>query len=263
MRFSAHIDALYNEVPFEERFALAKADGFDYVEIWDWDNKDQDVLKAKLKEYNLTLSAMSGDKQYDMCNPAHYEVYVPQVKESIDKAVEFGCLNVVIHSNELTPAGPVTNSYSELSDCVKICSMFRNLKDLAPYAEEKGVTLIVEPLNIVTDHMGNYLTTVEQTADLVKAVGSPNIKVLNDIYHMYLNNGKIAETWDKNLEYIGYVHFADAPGRHEPGTGVINYKGVFDHMRKIGYEGIIGTELFTTTNTADAIAAIKAVAGEF
>lgn len=260
MRFSAHIDALYGELPFAERFAAAKADGFDYVEIWDWDNKDEEVVKTKLKEHQLTLSAMSGDKQYDMCNPERYQVYVEEVKQSIDKAVVYGCPTLVIHSNELTPAGPVSNSYPELSECTKLCAMFRCLKTLAPYAEEKKVTLVVEPLNTVTDHMGNFLTSVAQTADLINAVGSPNIKVLNDIYHMYLNNGKIAETWDKYLKEIGYVHFADAPGRHQPGTGVINYKKVFEYMRKVGYEGIIGCELFTTTNTADAIAAIKEAA---
>ncbi len=260
MKFSAHIDALYNELPFAERFEAAKNDGFDYVEIWDWDNKDEAVLKVKLKEFGLTLSAMSGDKQYDMCNPAHYDVYVAEVKESIDKAVELGCLNVVIHSNELTPAGPVSNSYPELSEAAKLCAMFRCLKALAPYAEEKKVTLVVEPLNIVTDHMGNFLTSMKQAADLIDAVGSPNVKVLYDIYHMYLNEGKIAETWDKFLPEVGYVHFADAPGRHEPGTGVINYAAVFAHMRKIGYPGIIGCELFSTTNTADAIAAIKIAA---
>ena len=68
MKFSTHIESLYNELPFEERFAAAAADGFKYVEMWDWDNKNLEVVKAKLKENGQVLTAMSGDKRYDMCN---------------------------------------------------------------------------------------------------------------------------------------------------------------------------------------------------
>lgn len=262
MKFSAHIESLYNELPFEERFAAAAADGFKYVEMWDWDNKNLEVVKAKLKENGQVLTAMSGDKRYDMCNPDHFTPYVAQVKESILTAKSLNCPNVVIHSNELSPQGPVTNSYPELSEAAKLCAMFRKLKALAPFAEENGITLVIEPLNTVTDHMGCFLTSVEQTADIVKAVGSPNVKVLYDIYHMYIENGKITETWDKCLNEVGYVHFADAPGRHEPGTGVINYAGVFAHMRKIGYKGFLGCELFASNETKAAIKAIKEAAGE-
>lgn len=260
MKFTAHIEALYQELPFEKRFAAAKKDGFNYVEIWDWINKDLDQIIELCKQNQVTLTAMSGDPQYDMCNPADHEKYVAQVKTSIDVAVKLNCANVVVHSNELTQAGPVKNPLTELSDTVKLCSMFRNLKELAPYAEKAGVTLIVEALNVVTDHIGNFLIDTKTAAELIKAVNSPSVRVLYDAYHMYLNEGKLCEITEKYLPQIGYIHFADAPGRHDPGTGVINYRNFFDFLKEKGYDGFASCELFAVSSTKEAIAAVKAAA---
>lgn len=262
MKFDAHVEALYQELPFAERFAAAKKDGFKYIEIWDWDNKDLDELTRLCAENELAIAAMSGDKLYDMCNPDDDEKYIAEVIESIRVAEKIGAQSVVIHSNELTPAGPVKNEHKDLSDTVKMCSMFRKLRALAPYAEEYDVQLVVEPLNIVTDHMGNYLTSTQQTAELLEAVNCPNIKMLYDVYHMYLNEGKLCETLDKYVSYIGHIHIADAPGRHEPGTGAINYANLFRHLDKLGYDGTVGCELFALKDTATAIAAVKDAAGD-
>lgn len=262
MKFDAHIEAMYQELSWAQRFGQAKQDGFNHIEIWDWDNKNLDELVKLCLDNDLSIAAMSGDKKYDMCNPADHEAYVAQVIESIRCAAKIGAANVVIHSNELTQTGPVKNPLTELSDTVKLCSMFTNLRELAPYAEEYGVTLVVEPLNTVTDHIGNFLTSTQQSAELIQAVGSPNIKVLYDVYHMYLNEGKICETLQKYISTIGHIHFADAPGRHEPGTGVINYAKVFSYLDELGYEGTIGCELFPKESTAKAVAAIKQAAGK-
>lgn len=261
MKFDAHIEALYQELPWKQRFSAAKTDGFSYIEIWDWDNKNLDELVQLCSENSLKIAAISGDKQFDMCNPADDATYIAQVIESIEVAAKIGAINVVIHSNELTPAGPVKNEYTNLSDTVKLCSMFHKLRALAPYAEKNNITLVVEPLNIITDHIGNFLTNTQQTAELIQAIGSPNIKILYDIYHMYLNEGKICETLTKYISDIGHIHFADAPGRHEPNTGVINYTNIFKYLDKLGYTGTIGCELFALHDTKEAINQIKKVAG--
>lgn len=257
MIFSAHIEALYTELPFAERFISAKKDGFSYVEFWDWDNKDLAEVVKLCEEYDLELSAMSGDKHYDMCNPKDSERYIEQVKKSIDIANKISCKNVVIHSNELTKPGPVLNELNNLTHVTKLCSMFDNLKKLAPYAESKNVTLVVEALNTITDHAGNFLTNTKTSAEIIKAVDSEKVKILYDVYHMFLTEGKLIETVEQYLPYIGYMHFADAPGRHEPGTGVINYKKFFELLQKMGYEGIIGCELFASNETREAIENVK------
>ena len=249
---------LYTELPWQKRFEAAKKDGFDFVEFWDWNNKNLDEIVALTKENGIPLSAMSGDKYYSMCDPAHREEYRKFIEKSIEAARKVNCPTLVVHSNELLP-GPkayAKDSFPEYSDTVKICSMFDTLKVLAPIAEKAGITLVLEALNTVVDHIGNFLTSTQMSAEITELVDSPNVKVLYDAYHMYLNEGKICETVTKYKSQIGYIHIADAPGRGEPGTGVIRYRGFFEHLRKIGYNGTVGFELVPKKDTSSAVATI-------
>ena len=149
--------------------------------------------------------------------------------------------------------------YAELSDTVKLCTMYENLKACARIAEETGIRMNLEPLNITTDHVGNYLATTRMAAELTAMVGSPMLKVLYDVYHMQLNEGSLCDTIRAYAGQIGHIHVADAPGRHEPGTGEINYANVFACLEEAGYTGLIGYELFPKTTTAEAVKAIMAV----
>lgn len=264
MERSANIEVLYTEQPWRERFSAAKKDGFHYIEFWDWDNKDLEEVKNLLAENGLKISAMSGDKSYSMCDPEHRKEYIEFVKKSLAAAKKIDCPVLVVHSNELAPEPKqwAKDTFSQFSDTVKICSMFDTLKKLAPLAEEAGVTLVLEALNIVTDHIGNFLTTTQMSAEITSLVGSPNIKVLYDAYHMYLNEGKICETLSKYVDSIGYIHIADAPGRGEPGTGTINYRKVFEHLKEIGYDRTVGFELYPKHGTELAVKAIMKTSEE-
>ena len=112
---------------------------------------------------------------------------------------------------------------------------------------------MIEPLNTVVDHIGNFLKDTATAADLTRAVGSPYVKVLYDAYHMYLNEGRVCETLEQYADQIGYVHIADAPGRHEPGTGAIYYPRVFQTLHDIGFDGFVSCELFAKDDTPTAI----------
>ena len=256
MKRSANIEVLYTELPWADRFQAAKNDGFEYIEFWNWTNKDLDEVQALLEKTRMKISAMSGDMDYSMCDPSHRTEYLAFIKKSIEAAKKIGCPTLVVHSNELTPDGLAANTFDEYSDTVKICTMYDTLKIMAPWAEAAGITFVLEALNIVTDHMGNFLTSTQMSAEITGLVNSPNIKILYDAYHMYLNEGKICETLSKYVDTIGYIHIADAPGRAEPGTGTINYRNVFKHLKDIGYDRVVGFELYPQNGTAPAVKAI-------
>jgi hydroxypyruvate isomerase len=135
------------------------------------------------------------------------------------------------------------------------------VKELAPLAEAAGVTLVLEPLNIHVDHPGYFLNTSKTGIQLVREVASPNIRLLYDIYHMQVMEGNLIDTLTKNLDVIGHIHVADVPGRHEPGTGEINYGNVFAALRQAGYMGYIGMEFAPTGDSnkaaAEALALVK------
>lgn len=254
-----HIESIYTELPFEERFAAAKNDGFDFVEIWGWDDKDLVNVKELLDKNDLQLAAMSGDGPYSMCDPANKKEYLEYIKNAIEAAKTVDCPKLVIHSDSLEEwpqyAKPLSDDYSYTT---RICTMFDILKTISVWAEEADITFVLEALNIEKDHCGNFLTETKTAVDLIVAVDSSNIKILYDAYHMYLNEGKINETVEKYLPYIGHVHIADAPGRHEPGTGVINFNPFIQHLENIGYTGCIGFEFYPETDTPAAIKAVKA-----
>ncbi len=128
---------------------------------------------------------------------------------------------------------------------------------LKNFAECCKIVLVLEALNTIIDHAGNTFRTTAETSKLTRDVKSDYIKILYDAYHMQINEGNIIHNLKDNINAIDYIHVADVPGRHEPGTGEINYKNVFNCLKYLGYDSVIGYELFPLTNSDKAIRAIK------
>lgn len=255
----ACIEPMYSELPFLDRFQAAKDDGFDYVEFWSWTDKDLDAVKAAAEKAGIRISGFNGDADYSLIDPTHKQKYLDFLRQSAAAAQKIGAESVTIHSNALGDGGIVVNHYDELSDTVKLCSMYDMLLDCAKIAEESGISMNLEALNITTDHVGNFLKNTQMAAEMIRLIGSPKLKILYDAYHMQLNEGKICDTITEYFDTIGHIHIADAPGRHEPGTGEINYKHVMDVLKKLGYTGRVGCELFPATDTPTAVRAIMEI----
>lgn len=261
MRYSINIETVYRELPFAERFAAAKRDGFDYVEIWDWETKDINELSALCAQNHVEISCMGGDGPISLCDPAHGEEYLAYLRRSLQVAQKLGCRRLAVHSNELMPEPHpyAADLFPQYSDAEKTMAMYRSLTAIAPEAEEAGVTLCLEALNVEVEHIGNFLKYTKDAAEIIRMVNSPNVKILYDAYHMYLNEGKIIETIRKYQDLIGCIHIADAPGRGEPGTGCIHYRAVLQDLYDRGYDEMIAFELFPKTDSAAAVAAINEV----
>ena len=261
MKFSVNIEVIYKELPFAERFAAAKRDGFDYVEIWDWDSKDIDELCRLCKENEIEISCMGGDGPISLCDPAHEKEYLDYIQQSLAIAQKTGCKRLAVHSNELLPEPKqyAADLFEQYSDAEKTMAMYRTLSKVAPLAEQAGVTLCLEALNVETDHLGNFLKYTKDAAEIIRMVDSPNVKILYDAYHMYLNEGKICETIKKYKDLIAQVHIADAPGRGEPGTGCINYRAVLQFMHDLNCDQMVAFELYPKHGSTAAVQAINAV----
>lgn len=256
LRKCACIDTLYTELPWKERFAAAKRDGFDAVEFWDWRIRDLKETREAAQAAGIVISGFNGDADYSLVDPEHKEKYLDFLRQSLKAAKEVGAKSVTIHSNALGEGGVVVNSYDHLSHTVKLCSMYDTLLSCAKLAEEEEINLNLEALNITTDHVGNFLEHTQMAAEICRLIGSPRLKVLYDVYHMQINEGCICDTISQYKDQFGHIHVADAPGRHEPGTGEINYRKVLRHLEKEGYQGYVGYELFPLTDTAAAVKAI-------
>lgn len=238
-RKSACIETLYTELPFLERFRAARADGFDFVEFWSWTDKDLAAVKAAADAAGIGISGFNGDAELSLIDPAQKTAYKAFLRRSLDAAMGIGARSVTVHSNGLGEGGRVLCPYDDLSDAVKLCTMFDTLKIAAEWAEACGVRINLEPLNVTTDHPGNFLRHTRTAAELTRLIGSPYLKVLYDVYHMQLNEGSLCDHIRAYADQFGHIHVADAPGRHEPGTGEIHYPG---GVRRLGAGGLPGTD---------------------
>lgn len=255
---SACIEPMYQELPFLDRFQAAKRDGFDFVEFWSWTDKDLDAVKAAARSAGIGISGFNGDAELSLIDPEQKEAYLDFLHRSVEAAKKVGARSVTIHSNGLGEGGVVIDHYDRLSDTVKLCTMFDTLKECARIAEASGVLMNLEPLNITTDHVGNFLQTTRMAAEITRLIASPKLKVLYDVYHMQLNEGSLCDNIRAYGDQFGHVHVADAPGRHEPGTGEINFHKVFACLEDVGYRGLIGFELIPETTTENAARVIQA-----
>ncbi len=129
----------------------------------------------------------------------------------------------------------------------------------APLLEAAGIVLVVEPLNELIDHQGYFLVKSEEAFDIIQQVGSPNIKILFDIYHQQISEGNLINNILPNIEYIGHFHAAGNPGRNELQSGEINYPQVFAAIRKSNFTGHVGLEYWPSSE--NIIEPLQEVAG--
>ena len=258
MKYSLCTEMMYGKLDFTDRFKAAAADGFEYCEFWRWEGRDWNAITNAVKQSGLKVSSFSGDDKYSLVDPEDSSPYLDFLGRSIEKAVSIGCPNLVIHTDALNPAdGSAKKTKSDLSQEQKLMNAYDLLKKCAPLAAKGGVTLVLEPLNTLVDHKNYFLSDPDISFDLIEAVGSKNIKLLFDIYHMQIMKGNIIERLQKNIDKIGYIHAADVPGRHEPGTGELSYGNIFKALRESGYNGFVGFELSPMGDNGKAIEAIK------
>jgi len=262
MKASVCIEMIYTEFPFLERIGIAAEQGFDAVEFWNWDNKDMPGVKKAAEDAGIEIATFQSNRGGTLINPSQRSDFIAGIKESLDMANEMGVKKMFLLTDELGDDRSVKFQFPELSEEEKYASVLDGIIELAPLAEKAGVTLVLEPLNTAVDHAGYWLKHADVGFELVRKVGSKNIRLLYDIYHQQITEGNIIETLTSNLDVIGHVHVADVPGRHQPGTGELNYANILNALSEAGYKEFVGLEFEPTISSKEtAPAALKLIKG--
>ena len=232
MKLSVCIDAVYMGKSLDEAIKGVKAAGLNAVEFWTWEDKELSLLEASRKE-GLEIAAFCTGF-ISLVEAEKREEYLESLKETIRTAKRLGCSRIISQTGaEISISRK--EQHRNLADGLRAC---------APCLEENGITLVVEPLNIRVDHAGYYLYSSDEAAEIMKEVGSPNVKMLFDIYHQQITEGDLIRRIKKYIPYIGHFHAAGNPGRHELYRSEINYKNIFEAIRETGYDGYVGLEYF-------------------
>jgi len=243
---SVCIEMVYDDDPFHERLHRTAAAGVDAVEFWDWREKDMDAIAAAADEAGVeVVGCVAGG---ELTDPATADDAVATIRESIETAEEHGIPTLI------ATTGPDQDGLDRATQHENIVDV---LSRVAPDAEAAGVTLALEPLNTAVDHPGYFLTTSDEGFEIVDAVDSPSVKLLYDVYHQQVTEGNVIQTITEHVDLIGHIHVADVPGRHEPGTGELNYENVFAAIDEAGYEGHVGCEFSPTGDPDEAVAAVR------
>ncbi len=243
-RLSACIEAVFTKLPFEQRLDEVKAAGLGVFEFWGWRNRELDALARKKDEIGLELAAFSCETGGPLVATGSAEKFLPALKDSIAAAKKLGCRRLIVTvGNELANV-PRRDQHQNIVTA---------LKAGAPVCEDAGITLVLEPLNVLVNHKGYYLATSAEGFQILDEIGSRNIQLLFDIYHQQITEGNLIQNITRNIGKIGHFHVADVPGRHEPGTGEINYGNVFRAIINAGYTGFVGLEMWPTIDHATAV----------
>jgi hydroxypyruvate isomerase len=119
--------------------------------------------------------------------------------------------------------------------------------------EEAGITLLLEPLNGKVNHPGIYLESSDEGFEIIREVGSPNVKILFDIYHQQITEGDIIRRMTSNIDLIGHIHCAGNPGRHELDSGELDYGRIFKALESAAYKGYAGIEYFPAESPTEGL----------
>jgi hydroxypyruvate isomerase len=239
LRFAPNLTMLYNEAPFLERFALAAEAGFQAVEfLFPYEygaapiRQQLDAHGLRPVLFNINPGNFAGGERGALSIPARRAYFRSSFQEALDYAATLGCPRIHVMSGNRIPA---------LERAAQLECALENLAWAAPLAAAVNVTLLIEPLN-ATDMPDYLIHSTSDAMQIVAGANHPNVKLQYDVYHAQMTEGNLIQTMTRLMPVIGHIQISDVPGRHQPGTGEINYPAIFAALERLDYQGYVGLE---------------------
>ncbi|MGO9379391.1 MAG: hydroxypyruvate isomerase [Dissulfurispiraceae bacterium] len=245
-KFAANLTMLFTEAPFMQRFTLAKEAGFKTVEYLFPYDYDLIELKAQLQVNGLKqilFNLPAGNWGIGERGIAAHPERIKDFRVGISKAIEYAEGLGVSQLNCL--AGKKASQYSDEQQWVVLVE---NVRYAAEALHQKGLRLLIESINHF-DIPGFLLNRTDKVLKLIDAVGMPNVFMQYDVYHVQREEGELTATLRNNIGKIAHIQVADNPGRHQPGSGEINYPFLFREIDALNYQGYIGLEYIPDPDT--------------
>lgn len=213
---------------------------------------EQEAIGAALAERKLQMGVFVAyanftDPTFAVADAAKREEILGQIRNAVDVAKRCGAKWITVVPGSVDQQSNETAKWNRyggprLAEGYQTANAIDLLRRCAAILEPHGLVMVLEPLNWYRDHGGVFLQRSDQAYALCKAVNSPACKILFDIYHQQITEGNLIPNIDRCWDEIAYFQSGDNPGRNEPGTGEINYRNVFRHLKQKGYTGVIGME---------------------
>lgn len=265
-RLSVRVEPLFPGLPLEAQIAKVAEAGYHGFEFGDWRAADAARITKRKNQLGLECVCIVGNrgvnpKGMGLCDPRERDGFLAELRASTEAAKRFETTRLVVLTGFKVPG-----MAREAQRTSVIEGLRRGHDIVAPH----GVTMIVEPINTLApveplnphgdNHANYFLDRSEEAFEIVKETGSPFVKVLFDIYHVQIMEGYLIERIRKHVAAIGHFHVGDVPGRHEPGTGEINFPNVFRAIRETGYKDFVGMEYVPSKDAMTTLREARALA---
>ena len=252
-KLSVMLWTVYEKLPFDQRIEKVAEAGYHAVELVNehknFSKEDYAKFRAKKSELHLTVDATSGIS-HSLCDSSQRDAFLNEVRAKLPVLEELECNKLIVLSGNKVP-GQTPQQMHE--NCIE------GLKRAADITAAKNVGLLLE--NIDPEENPKYfLTSVSEGFEIVRSIGASNVQFLYDFFHDQIAEGNLLAKLEKNLDLIGVVHIADVPGRHDPGTGEINYPNIFRKLGQLGFNGYVAMEFIPEGETVAALRAAREMA---
>jgi hydroxypyruvate isomerase len=244
---------VFNDLPFEQRLEKVASAGYTNIELVGeyakWSPADFDRANAARKRLGITFDATAG-LPHGVCNPADRDAFLADLRQALTPMETLGCPAMIALSGNVVPG---------LSREVQHQSCIDGLKSAAALVEGrridgKPVRILLECID-PEENPKYFLQSAAEAIEIVRAVNHPQVRFLYDLFHEQIAEGNLIEKLEKNIDVIDLIHVADVPGRHEPGTGEINYASVYRKLAQLNYRGMVAMEF---RPTGEPVAALRA-----
>jgi len=255
-KLSVRVEALFRDMRLPQMMEKVAEAGYQGFEFGNWRAQDPvEITKLKTK-LGLECACLVGNRAVNpvgmtLVEPADRADFLAEIQASAEAAKRFETTRLVTLTGNALAGVPREAQHK---------SIVEGLKRAHDVVAPQGVTLIVEPLNTLVNHQGYYLDHTAEAFEIMREVASPNVKILFDIYHVQIMDGNLIATIRANIASIGHFHVGDVPGRHEPGTGEINYTNVFRAIREAGFHDFVAMEYGPSKDPMATLAEVKAMA---
>jgi hydroxypyruvate isomerase len=233
-RFSCEI-AQFRLASFDACVDIVAAAGYQGVELTGyfqkWSAEEQRRVLAMMRTKGVVIDMISG-LQASFAIPDESEDFITKLTAHCQIAKALECPQINVKSGK---------KLDGVDPKVQFAAAIDTLKRASDVAEKNGINLVMEPIDLI-ENPTIFLTSVKDGFEIVRAVNRPNVKVLYDFYHEQRGSGNLIEKLEQNIEWVGLVHIADVPGRHDPGTGEINYANIYRALGRLGYSRFIAME---------------------
>ena len=235
---------IYKELPFEDRLAKVAEAGYSNVQLVgeyrNWTAAEFDRANAARKRLGIRFDATAGLRN-GVANPAARDAFLAELTEALVPMQTLGCPAMIVLSGNVVPGLSRQDQHESSIETLKAAAKRIEGKTI----DGQPVRLLLECIHL-EENPKYFLTSASEAIEIVRAVNHPQVQFLYDIYHEQMSFGDLITKLEKHIDVIGLIHIADVPGRHQPGSGEINYTNIYRKLQELNYRHNIAMEFYPT-----------------